>query len=891
MVALNGVARQLYLHPVRLLGPPDHATMDILTRLEPAPENFAAILYAEPGALGLIANIMAGLVVAVENMLWPPFTPVASSLAGVHLILFGGLLQVVSGFLCFRRFDHLTGTAFVVFAAMWTVFGINHIVGPELDPSDAARGVMPGLLGFMGVSVVLCLCAATVNYLMPPVLVAILCALVFECAGVFFLWGRRVAAAFEIIIVLSGFYAVIVMTLKGVSQRYILPGFGNAVYDPLLIRTTASASARRIERKKNNIYGEPMGMGYLGNVVPAVVLLFHHLGYFQDFRAAMAMFVFSLFCHVLASFYAFLRHDFFHAVQFAVYFIFWMSRGVLQLLVTLDGFNGATFLAQRVNFYGQWSVVILLLIVALCSLILARVVFLYNLFFVIVAILSVDHIPVFAHNFTFGVPACLLALASLYLGMAHLENSIAEKPVMWLGSELVNETTVVQFFERIFGKFHSDKNQYAEEATVDIKVVDCLGFVGSAVALLCLSPLEATNTVLPIPWVVTGGVFLHLYAVRLAYAAGSLAKAYVMAVLAAFWVIWAAFLLNPALAVALQGASITVLCLWTVVLGMTLSFTRVWMPFALSMELCVVAQVVWMFNVRAPWMVLVTSLLAGLVSLYAAFAEMVNTTLMAHCIPVGEPLLKEKLVDDGGDPCLLYSSRRSSNLQKVGRLLDEGKVVGVPTDTVYALCASCKHPDSITQLYHVKGRPPEKPICLCLSSLDQLEAADPPFSPLLWNFMRRCYPGGISCVVPKGDWLKRLGLGEAVDYVGTKDSICIRVPDSSVLCYIVSLHGPIALTSANISGGPDSTHHEMVVAALGNKLDAIVCDGDSNETVASTVVNCNKIDEGIISYFREGCTPTAYVDQLFEEAKADVANKTARVEIKDILSPAKEKPN
>jgi hypothetical protein len=66
-----------------------------------------------------------------------------------------------------------------------------------------------------------------------------------------------------------------------VSQRYILPGFGNAVYDPLLVQTTASTSARRIERKKNTIYGEPMGMGYLGNVVPAVVLIFHHLGYFQ----------------------------------------------------------------------------------------------------------------------------------------------------------------------------------------------------------------------------------------------------------------------------------------------------------------------------------------------------------------------------------------------------------------------------------------------------------------------------------------------------------------------------------------------------------------------------------------------------------------------------------
>ncbi|XP_025110285.1 uncharacterized protein LOC112573854 isoform X1 [Pomacea canaliculata] len=859
--------------------------------LEPPPVDFAASVYAEPGALGLIANIMAGLLVAVENMLNPPFSPMAQSLAGVHLIVFGGFLQLVAGLLCFRRFaDHLTGTAFVVFAALWTVIGVNHILTPLLDPQVLSRGVMPGLLGFMGVSVVLCLCALTVNYLMPPVLIAILLALIFETVGTFFLWGRRVAAAFEIIIVLSSFYAVIVMTLKGVSQRYILPGFGNAIYDPLLIRTTASTSARRIERKKNTTYGEPMGMGYLGNVVPATVLIFHHLGYFQDFRPAMAMFIFSLFCHMLASYYAFLRHDFFHAVQFVVYFAFWMSRGITQLLMNMDGFADAA-LVQRINFYGQWSIVVLLIVVTLASIIFARVVFFYNLYFVVVAIMSVDHIPVFAHNFTFGVPTAVLAIVSTYVGMAHLENSIAEKPVMWLGSELVNEVKLIAILDSFFGGFHAPnkKNDYTEEDTIDMKVVDSICFIASSVALLSLSPMEATNFVLPVPWILTAGVFLHLYAARLAYAAGSLAKAYVMTVLAAFWAIWATFLLNPTLAVNLQGAAVTMLCLFTVVLVMTPTFTRVWIPFALFMELCVIAQVVTMFNSSPNWMVLITSLLTALISLYAAFAEIMNTTLMSNCIPVGEPVLKEKLLDDGGDPCPLLSSRRSSNLRRVVRLLNEGKIAGVPTDTVYAIAASCKHPDSISRLYHVKGRPPEKPICLCLSSLDQLAAVNPPFTPLMWNFLRRCYPGGISCVVPKGAWLKRLGLGDAAEFVGTKDNICIRVPDSSVLCYIVSLHGPIALTSANISGGEDSTHHSMVITELGEKLDVIVCDGESNETQPSTVVDCCKIDEGVISYFREGCTPKEYVDQLFEEAKADSDNKSTRIEISDSLGASKTK--
>ena len=75
-------------------------------------------------------------------------------------------------------------------------------------------------------------------------------------------------------------------------------------------------------------------------------------------------------------------------------------------------------------------------------------------------------------------------------------------------------------------------------------MVDTLGFVSSAVALFSLSPLEATNTALPLAWVITAGVFLHLYAARLAYAAGTLAKAYVMVVLAIFWTTWAAHFIN-----------------------------------------------------------------------------------------------------------------------------------------------------------------------------------------------------------------------------------------------------------------------------------------------------------------------------------------------------------
>ena len=78
-------------------------------------------------------------------------------------------------------------------------------------------------------------------------------------------------------------------------------------------------------------------------------------------------------------------------------------------------------------------------------------------------------------------------------------------------------------------------------------------------------------------------------------------------------------------------------------------------------------------------------------------------------------------------PCPTFRSRMTSDLIEAAKLLDAGHVIGIPTDTVYALAGSCKCPESVSKIYHIKGRPPEKPICLCISSLDQLKVAKPPF--------------------------------------------------------------------------------------------------------------------------------------------------------------------
>uniref|UniRef100_UPI00398F59C3 uncharacterized protein n=1 Tax=Pristiophorus japonicus TaxID=55135 RepID=UPI00398F59C3 len=153
--------------------------------------------------------------------------------------------------------------------------------------------------------------------------------------------------------------------------------------------------------------------------------------------------------------------------------------------------------------------------------------------------------------------------------------------------------------------------------------------------------------------------------------------------------------------------------------------------------------------------------LFSLVCVYGAVASFANYMVEKQLIPLGDPLFKaekNRKKDHTSSPCPITSSRQTSGLRTIAKILDSGHVCGIPTDTVYALAASCKHPEAVEKIYSIKDRPAEKPICICISNLDQLSAVHPPFSPLLWEFMNHVYPGGISCIVKKGDWLRRLGI-------------------------------------------------------------------------------------------------------------------------------------
>ncbi len=194
--------------------------------------------------------------------------------------------------------------------------------------------------------------------------------------------------------------------------------------------------------------------------------------------------------------------------------------------------------------------------------------------------------------------------------------------------------------------------------------------------------------------------------------------------------------------------------------------------------------------------------------------------------------------------------------------LAEGQLVVFPTETVYGVAASCTLDSAIDRLIEAKGRGANAPFTLAIKSAEEAEDYVPNLSPLARRLARRCWPGPITLVVddpPTG------GLSEQFS-PRVRDAICphgtigLRVPASGILLDVLRmLAGPLALTSANKSGEPDSLSAEQTVASLGNAVQLVLDTGPSHYGQASSVI---RIEGNRYKMLREGVVNGETLERL-----------------------------
>ncbi|XP_053734732.1 uncharacterized protein si:ch211-153b23.4 [Synchiropus splendidus] len=291
-----------------------------------------------------------------------------------------------------------------------------------------------------------------------------------------------------------------------------------------------------------------------------------------------------------------------------------------------------------------------------------------------------------------------------------------------------------------------------------------------------------------------------------------------------------------------------------------------WFASAMASQLVVASFVLDALDAQPRGFDTAASVIFGLVSFYCFVAQLFNSTFTSPRVPLGEPLVKLAGVR-AAKTCPHLPANRATSVQQVADIMKRGGVCGIPTDTVYVLVAACNRPEAVARAFSVKKQAQARPMSLWLSSIKQLDPVRHLLSPLLLDFMEAVWPSSISVVVPRGPWMETLGLGEAAQHVGTQQSVAIRSPDCSVATRLLSQVGPIAVTSANPTGEADTTHHNQVHAKLGHKVDGVLCDGPSPQNIASTVVDCTRIESGHIAFFRVGRIPKSKVLHIFAQVQ------------------------
>ncbi len=178
----------------------------------------------------------------------------------------------------------------------------------------------------------------------------------------------------------------------------------------------------------------------------------------------------------------------------------------------------------------------------------------------------------------------------------------------------------------------------------------------------------------------------------------------------------------------------------------------------------------------------------------------------------------------------LLSTEDRGVLTQALKILRSGGLVAFPTDTVYGVGCLAFDPVAIESLFKAKQRPIDKAIPVLIGEredLTQVSEAVPPMAAIL---AARFWPGPLTLIVPKHPDLPN-------NLSGTP-TVGVRVPDHTVARKLLQAVGPMAVTSANLSGHEPPRNAGQVMHQLNGRIHLVLDGGETPGSLPSTVVNC-----------------------------------------------------
>ena len=210
-------------------------------------------------------------------------------------------------------------------------------------------------------------------------------------------------------------------------------------------------------------------------------------------------------------------------------------------------------------------------------------------------------------------------------------------------------------------------------------------------------------------------------------------------------------------------------------------------------------------------------------------------------------------------PPIVIDLRRADDVRDVVhravQTLADGQLVVFPTETVYGVGASARSAAGVAKIFEAKGRAHDTPLALAIKSAEEALDYVPSLGAMAERLARRCWPGPVTVVVNHDEEHSLVGqLPEDVRRaVAPNGTVGLRVPAHSVILETLELlTGPIALTSANLSGQPAATTAEQAVESIGDNVALVLDDGACRYGQPSSVVQATGnrwkcLREGVVS--------------------------------------------
>ena len=201
-------------------------------------------------------------------------------------------------------------------------------------------------------------------------------------------------------------------------------------------------------------------------------------------------------------------------------------------------------------------------------------------------------------------------------------------------------------------------------------------------------------------------------------------------------------------------------------------------------------------------------------------------------------------------------------IQTAARILRQGGLLAIPTETVYGLGANGLDPVAVAGIFQAKGRPQDNPLILHIPSADWLERYCAEVPVQAYALARQFWPGPLTLI------LKRKPCVPDV-VTGGLDTVGMRCPDHPLTQAVLEAAGvPVAAPSANTSGRPSPTTAQHVLEDMDGKIDGILDGGPCRVGVESTILDLTATPPRLL---RPGGLPLEALEAVVGEIAVDEA--------------------